>query len=267
MREIVAVSTRRASAFLRFGLDDLEARDGGDFNLTAGVQYRFWPEVVSVQDRDNAREEYRSWLVGSCLRELDLFYGLFLDEAWRAIEVGERHGTIVPPDFMLDAKFARSTNVASKQQRVAEKLGADDHYEELNSLSLARSTLAHNAGVVRSPVDCNNAPRDTLEIKWLAFDMLAIRGGEEHVVDKLPLDTSELPGEGETQIAVRFIQRVLPFRAATRVSLSLSQLAELCLFYNIMADKTITGLLQYYRSKGLVASSAGSSRSRPEQTL
>ena len=253
MREIVAVSIRRASAFLRFGLDDLETRDGGDFNLTAGVQYRFWPEVVSADDRVGAREEYRSWLVGSCLRELDLFYGLFLDKVWWAIEVGEIHGTAVPSDFMFDAKFSRITNVASKQKQVAEKLSSADHYEELNSLSLARNTLAHNAGVVRSPVDCNNAARDALEVKWLAFDMLAIRGGEERIVDNLPLDTNELPGEGETKIALRVTQRILAFPANTRVGLSLPQLAELCLFYNIMADKTIEALLDYYRAKGLIA--------------
>jgi hypothetical protein len=253
MREIVAVSIRRASSFLRLGLDDLETRDGGDFNLTAGVQYRFWPAVISAQDRDGAREEYRSWLVGSCLRELDLFYGLFLDRVWWAIEVGEIHGTPVPSGFMFDAKFARITNVASKQRQVAEKLGSADHYEELNSLSLARNTLAHNAGVVRSPVDCNNAARDALEVKWLAFDMLATRGGEERVVDKLPFDTNELPGEGETQIEIRFTQRVLSFPAKSRVGLSLTQLAELCLFYKIIADKTIKALLNHYCVKGLIA--------------
>lgn len=167
---------------------------------------------------------------------------------------------------MFHAKFARITNVASKQRQVAEKLGTADHYEELNSLSLARNTLAHNAGVVRSPVDCNNAARDALEVKWLAFDMLAIRGGEERVVNNLPFDTNELPGDGDTRLAVRFTQRVLPFPAATRVSLSLSQLAELCLFYNIMADKTLEGLLNHYRSKGFVVRPVDSGAAEPEHT-
>jgi hypothetical protein len=160
MREVVNRAIRRASAFVRFGLDDLDERDGGDFNLTASIVYNFWPEEISSEFRDAAREEYRAWLVGSCLRELDLFYGLFLDKLWFAIEVGDLHGTSVRSDYMFDPKFARKTNVAAKQCEVAVKLGISDHFSELNSLSLARNALTHHAGVVRSPFDCNNDTRD-----------------------------------------------------------------------------------------------------------
>jgi hypothetical protein len=252
MKEIVSVGIRRASAFLRFGLDDLEARDGGDFSLNAGVVYQFWPKDVSAEDRGNAREEFRSWLIGSCLRELNLYYGLFLDKLWWAIEASELHGTTVPPGFMFDDRIAANSNVAAKQKRVSEKLGTEDHFEELNSLSLARNALAHNAGVVRSR-DCNRKAPDALEVKWLGFDMIACRGGEERIIAGLPLDTNDLPGEGEIQIATRFGQRMLPFAAGTKIGLSLSQIAELCFFYRIMADKTIEGLLSTYRSKGLIA--------------
>jgi len=135
MRELVNRAIRRASAFVRIGLDDLDERDGGDFKLTASIVYKFWPEEITSETRDAAREEYRAWLVGSCLRELDLFYGLFLDKLWFAIEVGELHGTSVRSDHMFDPKFARKTNVAVKQCEVADKLGIADHFNELNSLS------------------------------------------------------------------------------------------------------------------------------------
>jgi hypothetical protein len=253
MMEIVEVSLRRASAFLRFGLDELETRDGGDFNLAAGVTYRFWPEVVSVQDRENARAEYRSWLVGSCLRELDLFHSLFLDEVWRAIEISEKHGTKGPAGFKFDTSFARITNVAKKQKLVAEKLGSEDHFGELNSLSLARNALAHNAGVVRSPGDCNSEGRDALEIRWLALDTYAARGSEERRLVTLPFDSEELPGEGAVQFVVSITERVLPFQVDTRISLTHSQIAELCFFYKIIGHKTIEGLVNLLRSKGLVA--------------
>lgn len=69
------------------------------------------------------------------MRELDLFYGLFLDKLWLAIEVGELHGTEVRFDHVFDPKFARKTNVASKQNDVSTKLGMADYLEELNSLS------------------------------------------------------------------------------------------------------------------------------------
>jgi len=253
IREVVSISIRRVSAFVRFGLDNLDERDGGDFNLTAGLVYRFWPEVVSDLDRVAAREEYQAWLVGSCLRELDLFYGLFLDKIWFAIEVGKLHGAKVRSDHVFDQAFARKTNIAAKQGIVAKQLGITDYFDELNSLSLARNALAHHAGVVRSPVDCNNASRSELNIRWLAFDMVASRSGQEVVVAQMPLDTNILPGSGEVEISLRVASRVLDVPAGHQIIFSNSQIAELCMFYKIICDKTIDGCISYLRDKGIMA--------------
>ena len=252
MREIVNVAIRRVCAFVHFGLDGLSERDGGDFNLTASILYRFWPEEVPKEDRDVAREEYRAWLVCSCLRELDLFYGLFLDKLWFAIEVADLHGTIISADRVLDKKFARKTNVSAKQKAVAQKLGTSDHLDELNSLSLARNALSHHAGLVRSPFDCNNHARDALTIKWLAFDMLASRDGEERVVIQAPFDTQTLPGDGPIEIGIRFTPRTLVVPAGSQIRLSSHQIAELCMFYKILCDKTADGLLLMLRARGIL---------------
>ncbi|ASP20374.1 hypothetical protein ANTHELSMS3_01685 [Antarctobacter heliothermus] len=252
MREVVNRAIRRASAFVRFGLDDLDERDGGDFNLTASIVYNFWPEEITSEFRDAAREEYRAWLVGSCLRELDLFYGLFLDKLWFAIEVGDLHGTSVRSDYMFDPKFARKTNVAAKQSAVAVKLGISDHLSELNSLSLARNALTHHAGVVRSPFDCNNDTRDTLIMQWLAFDMLASRDGEERVVDHAPFDTHTLPGDGPVQIGLRFTPREIVVPAGHQIKLTHPQIAELCMFYKVLCDKTLDGYRSFLREKGIL---------------
>ena len=252
MREVVNLAIRRVSAFVRFGLDDLNERDGGDFNLTASIRYNFWPEEITLEVRGAAREEYRAWLVGSCLRELDLFYGLFLDKLWFAIEVGELHGSSVRSDHTFDPKFARKTNVATKQSEVAVKLGTADHFEELNSLSLARNALTHHAGVVRSPFDCNTDARDTLIIQWLAFDMLVSRDGEERVVDHAPFDTHTLPGDGPVQIGLRFTPRELVVPAGHQIKLTHPQIAELCMFYRILCDKAIDGYRSFLKEKGIL---------------
>ncbi|NIZ11109.1 hypothetical protein [Pseudooceanicola sp. HF7] len=252
MREMVNLAIRRVSAFVRFGLDDLDARDGGDFNLAASIVYRFWPEEITSDSRDAAREEYRAWLVGSCLRELDLFYGLFLDKLWFAIEVGELHGSRIRSDHTFDPKFARKTNVAAKQRAVAIKLEISDYFAELNSLSLARNALTHHAGVVRSPSDCNNDARNTLIIQWLAFDMLARRGSEERVVDHAPFDTHTLPGDGPVEIGLRFTPRELIFPAGHQIKLAHSQIAELSMFYKILCDKAIAGYKSFLKEKGIL---------------
>ena len=258
MRELVGVGIRRACAFVRLGPDGLEDRDGGDFNLSASLAYQFWPTEISAQHREAAREEYRAWLIGSCLRELDLFYGLFLDRVWWAIDAAERHGTAVPSDYVLGGRFNRDTNVAKKHRRVAEKLGTADHFDQLNSLSLARNALTHNAGVVRSPTDCNGAARDRLEIRWLAYDMIAERDGIEIVVERAPLDMHEhFPGEGAVMLAVRFTERQIEIPAGQKIALTHANLAELCMFYKIMTDKVLSGFADLLRARGQLRESPG----------
>lgn len=252
MRELMNIAIRRASAFVRFGLDELDNRDGGSFNLSASIDYQFWPQEISPEVREAAREEYRAWLIGSCIREIDLFFGLFLDKIWFAIEVSELHGSSVRSDHTFDPKFARKTNVAAKHCEVASKLGLSDFFEELNSLSLARNALTHHAGIVRSPFDCNNETRDTLAIKWRAFDILAVRDGKEVVVDRMPFDTHILPGDGPVKMIMRFTAREIRFSAGHQIKLDNSQLAELCMFYKVLCNKAIEGYLAFIAEKGIV---------------
>lgn len=252
MREVVNLAIRRVTAFVRFGVDDLDGRDGGDFNLAASIVYRFWPENISTEHRDAAREEYRGWLIGSCLRELDLFFGIFLDKIWFAIEVSELHGTLVRSDHVFDQKFSRQTNVAAKHKEVASKLGITHYLDELNSLSLARNALSHNAGVVRSPFDCNDDARGRLAIKWLAFDMVVSRDGEERVVDQSLFDTYTLPGAGPVEVSLQFASREINVPAGNQIRLSNSQIAELCMFYKILCDKAITGYTASLTKKSIL---------------
>lgn len=253
MKGLVDTAIRRASAFVRLGLDGLPERGHGDFNLDASLHYQFWPKEIDEQSRAAVRGEFSAWLVGSCLRELDLFYGLLLDRVWFAIEASELYGKNVPSDYMFDKKFSRQTNVAKKQQQVSEKLAIEAHFGEMNSLSLARNALSHHAGVVRAPVDCNNEDRNLLRVSWLAFDMVVTRGGEERIVESAPFDTEELPGEGDVAVGVRVSQRSVDIPAGEKISFTNAQLAELCMFYKLLSDKTISGLVERYRAMGLIS--------------
>ena len=251
MREIMSLAARRVSAFVHFGLDELYERGGGDLNLTSDIQYKFWDDEITKENRDAARETYQTWLVGSCLKELDLFYGLFLDKLWFAIEVAELHGTTVPLDHKFDQEFAKMTNIANKQRKVAARFEAADHHDVLNSLSLARNALSHHTGIVRSPRDCNNVTRDTLTIKWMAFDILANRDGEERVVVQNPFDTHTMPGDGPVKMSMHYTHRELAVPAGNQIKLTKPQIAELCMFYKILCDKTIEGLVSFLKEKGL----------------
>ncbi len=251
IKRVMDVGVLRASSFYRLGLDQLDSRDGGNFELSSSVGYRFWPDEIDNAKREEVKEEYRHWLVGSCLRELESFFSLFLDRIWVGVQSGEMHGSKIDGTLEYDQKFARNTNTADKQKRVSEKTGCPDYKSELSSLSLARNALTHYAGIVRSPYDCNNDERTSLIVQWKAFEMLASRGGEERVVERAPFDTWLLPGEGEIEIGLRYIERSLSVNAGEKIEFSGENLAEICMFYKLIADENLKFLTKFLKNCGL----------------
>ena len=125
------------------------------------------------------------------------------------------------------------------------KLRTPDHFDQLNSLSLARNALTHNAGWVRSPEDCNSAGRDQLEVKWIALDLIAERDGAEEVLAELPFRV-----EAGDVVGIRFTERSLNVPAGTKIVLTHLHLAELCVFYSVIADEVVRGLLAMLRGRG-----------------
>jgi hypothetical protein len=57
--------------------------------------WRFFPEPVPEQLGRDAVREFRSWLVGNALRELDPYFNRFLDETWAMLAWSNLHGTVV----------------------------------------------------------------------------------------------------------------------------------------------------------------------------
>jgi hypothetical protein len=256
---LMNIAIRRASAFARLALYDLEERGSRDFNLSAKMLYQFWPEKISHDQRSATRAEFRAWVTGNCLRELDLFYNIFLDRIWFAIEVAERHQKNENNSFQFDTKFEKDSNVANKHKKICEKLGIDSRFESLNSLSLARNALSHRSGAVKRPNDCNNVARDELKMTWLALDTILSRGGLEMLFEGEILDTAKLPGEGEVAVMIRVSERHLHVKAGERLILSEAQLAELCLYYKILSDSVAQGLAGLITQKGIAGPTAQTS--------
>lgn len=255
LNDMMNVAVRRVSAFIHLGLDGAEERVRNDFSLESGITYKFWPDAISEEDRIELIIEYRSWLLGMALRELDAMYSLFLDNIWLALEAAELNGNIVAKGFEFDNKFKKKTNVAEKQRLVCEKLEIDGNIDEFKSLSLARNALAHNSGIIRKPIDCNDLSRGTLILRWLTFQMIVLRDGNERIVERTPFDIHELPGNGEIFVSIRYVQRQIQIKSGQRILLTHEQIAELCMFYKIEADKLISKLLDKLRSSGILVPS------------
>lgn len=254
MFRIAQVGVWRASAFLKIGLHDLHADHHADFDLSGGVQYRFWPSPLPRETAEAAVDEYRHWLIGSCLKELDQFFSLFLDRAWWVIEAASLHNQRVASDHMFDQKFAGTTNVATKIERVAAAVGFIPELECFHSLSLARNALTHGAGRVRNR-DCNE--ENGLLLTWVAAAMVIKDGDREIVWRDRPADTYQVEDPGGAAVLLRFDRQYARFGLGEKIELSHENLAEICWFYQQQASLVHNQILEHLRQLGIVDNPAG----------
>lgn len=89
-------------------------------------------------------------------------------------------------------------------------------------------------------------------MKWLGFDMMASRSGHEVLIEVVPFDTHTMPGEGQIMIGVKFSARSLLIPAGQSIRLSNAQIAEFCVFYKILSDKTIDAMKLELQKRGML---------------
>jgi hypothetical protein len=252
LARIMDVGIRRASAFLKLGIQIADIDMPEDMSLTGGVSFNFWPKELSKEVKENIREEFRAWLIGSCLRELDQHLAIFLDRAWRIIELSELHGRRMQSSELIefDKDFVDDTNTFRKFKALSDKIEIDLAEDCHNSLSLARNSLTHGLGRVRSR-DCN---RDgSLEVLWISPQMVIQDGDREIVIRTEVFDSYQVASLDGATISVHFVKHSKTFKLGDKIELSPHELAEICFFYKQQADVTRAGLFNYLKAKGLAS--------------
>lgn len=262
MLQIAHVGVLRASAFLKIGLHDLHGDHHADFDLSGGVHYRFWPNQISRETVETTVDEYRHWLIGSCLKELDQYFSLFLDRAWWVLELALLNNTRVASGHMFDQKFAGTTNVATKINRVAAVVGFRPEMECFESLSLARNALTHGAGRVRDR-DCND--NNDLLLTWIAATMIIKDGDREVVYRDTPADTYQVESPDGAEVILRFDRQYARYQIGQKVELSSHNLAEICAFYSQQASLVHDKILECLRRLG-IANMPAEPSGRPENS-
>lgn len=252
MLRIAQIGVWRASAFLKIGLHDLHADHHADFDLSSVAKHQFWPSPLPRETAEAAVDEYRHWLIGSCLKDLDQYFSLFLDRAWWVLEAASLHNKPVASDYTFDRKFPNTTNVAAKLEKVAAKIGIEPALECFRSLSLARNALTHGAGIVRER-DCNE--ENALQIIWVALNFVIKDGDRE-----IPVQDAagyEIKGPGPAQVFLRYDRQYTRFALGEKIELSQENLAEICWFYQQLASLVHNQILEHLRQLGIVDTTAG----------
>lgn len=242
MLEFASIGVRRASAFLKLGILQSEAEIPDDISLVGGMTYKFWPTPLPEEAKTNIRSEFRSWIIGSCLKELDAYFSLFLDKAWHMLELLELHGKTLHSSTVLefDRKFSSNTNAANKAELFAQKTLISIETDYLNSLSRARNSLTHGAGRVRSrdAKDGNNQ----LSVKWLGYDIVIADGKNELILKNDDFEPYRIQSKDGAKLLLKFVERERRFDIGSKIELTAEDLSEICMFYNQLSAKIHDGL-------------------------
>lgn len=250
LKEMSALGVRRAAAFLGVGLNSTADTGNVSLALVDHSMWRFFPDPEPEQAVAEAVSEFRIWVIGNALRELDAFFSRFLDSAWYNIEFAKLHGTKVPSTHTIKG-IESDTNVGNKFAKVLDALGKKhDDSGALRSLSLARNSLSHNHGVV--------APRHTnvdgaLEVRWLGLET-RLQQGEDYVVlgPVIALNGIQAPDPSkDANVVVKVVQRTAIFKVGERILLEPAALHEVCFNYLQLTDVVIRELHEYLKERGI----------------
>jgi hypothetical protein len=250
IKDIALRGVRRAVAFLCLGLQ--ATRNGLPTSVVLDSKFviQWFPDPLPSELARELSGEYESWIIGSALKELDQYFGMFLNEIWGWMRMIEFHGKALPPGFGPDKKFIDDTNVARKLSHVEKSLGvkAGIGSDFFNDYSLARNALSHNVGIVRDR-DANDA--GMLVIRWHAPTLVIKSEGEEHIFDQTSGLTDRVFG-AESQVVFRMRERSAKFVVGERIALSRFDLSEICFSYQNAADTLTKEFVEYLVAKGVI---------------
>lgn len=239
----------RAAAFLGMGLFPTRQAPPKSVSIEGGINWRFLPDPLPDPLANQIASEYKVWLIGNALRELDLHFSLYLDEVWRVAQWGSLHGKQVKSDHRIE-EIDGDTNAAKKLARILEVFGdKKPDTEQLWSLSNARNCLSHNAGIVSERYA---KPEGKLKLAWMAFDVELIQGDNVVTVtrENLPLHVPDTTSKAEIRATFRAHERL--FEIGQRIDLNEHELTEICGFYHLTVTQTSKKLQDYLVSLGIV---------------
>jgi len=249
MQQRAYVGVRRAAAFLGLSERYLEGEFPQSLTLGRGVRRQFLPDPLPADLAPRLRDEWRAWVIGNGLRELDQFLSLYFDEAYDKVQQAMLVSGEHPPHYRWE-RTDRQTNVADKHKNVlgAARLYEGQHLDDqacLRSLSHARNCLSHDLGIVTQ----KRAPERALTVRWLALRTVIQQGDKETVIEDamIPFETDE----EEARVFVRVDNVEKSFAVGDHIVLSPDDMLDICLFYNMVIDRVAEAVVAFARECGV----------------
>lgn len=240
----------RAAAFLGLAERFLERELPRSLGIGGNMQITLLPDPVPDELAAELGPEFRHWIISSCLRELDQFLSLMLDECWDMVEACRIVAGKQPPNYQWQ-RIDRQTNVAEKHRLVLEaaaKLAAPhiDDNEFLATLSNARNCIAHNLGVV----DARRAPNGSMIVRWLRFRTAIETADAVYFMDDVELPF-KVPGEEGGMVRLDVVIAEREFARGDRIIVTPHELMQIALLYQMIIERIVGVIAEHAREAGV----------------
>ncbi|HEV2364722.1 MAG TPA: hypothetical protein VGS12_11065 [Caulobacteraceae bacterium] len=250
LQEVALVGVRRAASFLAVGLNSTKGKELPSLALSAQSMWRFLPDPAPEALAQEVVREFRSWVIGNGLRELDAHFNRFLDAVWAAIQLGKLHGQRVAWTFTPD-DISADTNAAKKFSKIMREVGGDDSQAgRLWSLTNARNCLTHSAGIVGR----RHTNEGQMKILWIGLESRLRQGDNEVVIGPVigPEGLTAPDPSMEAEIGVFVVEREKVFPIGQPVALEPHELHEICFYYSHLTGLVIAALIAFFTAAGVM---------------
>lgn len=252
IQERAYAGVRRAAGFLGLSERYLEGEFPRSLTLGHGIKRQFLPDPLPEGLASQLRDEWRTWVIGNALRELDQFVSLYFDETHHIVQQAKLVSGEHAPDHEWKG-IDRHTNAGDKHRWVLEDANrySGPHLEDqdcLRSLSFARNCLSHDLGIVTA----RRATDGALTVRWLALRTIVQQGESEVVLEAsdFPIKTDETGPEA--RVSVRVDKKEKRFAIGEHVRLTPDDLLDICMFYQMVIDRVAAAVGDYAQECGVV---------------
>lgn len=248
LKAVAEVGVRRASVFMGVGTNAAVVEPPISHVLSDKVQFLFVPPDPSDEVKRHYLEEFESWTIGNCLRDLADSFSMFLTEAFFIHRLLQTMTYSESEGLKAKRKFEK-LNVGAQYAQLARNLQLNpDLGEMFETFRLARNCLSHRLGNVTS----EDAPGGELRIRWCLVGASVVGDdGQSVLMDNATIGTDRsFVAQGEPiTLGMHWKERTFP--VGNTIRLSRHDLSEMCMGVTLVAEHVVEKLIEHTRAKGV----------------
>lgn len=234
---------RRAQTCLTYGVHATSQEPLQSIVLDATVPFTAPADPLSPQDATRRQQDFRAWVIGQALLELDQVFNRFLLSALQTITALKEIRTGKRGPSQKTPNINTSVLYLDLFKRSGVNLDGDNfnYGRFLDTLSNARNCLAHDSGIVTE-----KRLRDGVAaVRWCGQVAFSERDGVKTLLPRVDAPIVKPEDVGKS-ITIERIDREQVYRLGERIRLEPHDLAEIIWFYFALGQTAHEALDAYF---------------------